>query len=52
MAAVPQDVGMQLVRPDGRAAQGRGGGVLVDEALDGVGAQASSGAGGEQRLVG
>ena len=51
-AAVPQNVRVQLVRPDGRAAEGGGGSVLVDEALDGVAAEAPSGAGREQRLVG
>jgi hypothetical protein len=51
-AAMPQDVGVQLVRPDRRAADGGDGSVQADQALDGVSTQASSGAGGEQRLAG
>jgi hypothetical protein len=43
---------VQLVRPDRRAAEGGNGGVLADQALDGVCAEAPSGAGGEQRLAG
>ena len=46
-----QHVGMELVGSDRWAPTGGGGGVLADEALHGIAAEASTGAGREQRLI-
>ena len=51
-AAVAKHVWMQRFGADGRASSGGGGGVCANEALHGVAAEASTGAGREQRLVG